>query len=145
MVICRVCKVELTKDNWSNYRREHRPNLCKSCNVKKTQAWRKEHPTAKTKRRKGYMTDYMREYRKTEQGLENIRASVRKEQHRRYRELPTNTILNEHFEGSHLHHMTPFIAAYIPKELHRSVYHNLKTGIGMIEINAKVTQWLANP
>ncbi len=144
MGICLDCGAELTSENWSQSRQKEYTRICKFCDVKRARAWRKEHPTAKNKRRKGYMTDYMREYRKTEQGLENIRTTVRKEQHRRHRDLPTDTILNEHFEGSHLHHITPSVAVYIPEKLHRSVYHNLKTGEGMNEINSKAKKWLDN-
>lgn len=45
------------------------------------------------------------------------------------------TALNEYFEGSELHHLTKDVVAFIPKELHRSIWHNLKTGKNMDLIN----------
>jgi hypothetical protein len=89
------------------------------------------------------MRDYMRQYRRDH--LERMRELGRLERNRRARDLPTDTILNEHFKGAHLHHMTPSVAIYIPKDLHRSVFHVLKTGEGMREINAKVMEWVTNP
>lgn len=43
--------------------------------------------------------------------------------------------LNEYFEGSQAHHINREFILYIPKELHRSVFHNVWNGIGMNEIN----------
>lgn len=86
------------------------------------------------------MREYLRKYRK--KNPEKVRAFVRVEQHRRRRELPTDTILNKHFEGADLHHITPSIAVYIPTTLHESVWHRLRTGEGMDEINTKAIEWL---
>lgn len=102
-------------------------------------AWNKKHPE-KHKNSKAYMRDYMRQYRLDHPEI--VRAIVRVEQHRRRRELPTDTILNKHFRGSVLHHMTPSVAIYIPAKLHRSIPHNLKTGKGMREINAKARTFI---
>ena len=49
--------------------------------------------------------------------------------------------INEPFEGSEGHHMTTEIVVYIPAGLHRSVFHNVFTGVGMDEINGKVLVW----
>jgi hypothetical protein len=113
------------------------------CDVKRARAWRKAHPNgAYHKYRigaKAYMRNYMRGYR--QKHLERMQELGRLEKHRRTRELPTSTILNKSFKGAHLHHITPSVAIYIPKGLHRSVFHNLKTGEGMDEINAKALAW----
>jgi hypothetical protein len=50
--------------------------------------------------------------------------------------------LNEAFGGCEGHHLNESEVIYIPKELHRSVYHNIWTGKGMDEINALATRWL---
>ena len=49
--------------------------------------------------------------------------------------------INIPFEGSEGHHMTTEIVVYIPAGLHRSVFHNVFTGVGMDEINGKVLVW----
>ena len=43
--------------------------------------------------------------------------------------------LNDYFEGAHAHHIDKEFVLYIPRELHRSVYHNMWSGEGMEEIN----------
>jgi hypothetical protein len=50
--------------------------------------------------------------------------------------------LNEWFDGSQAHHIDFECVVYIPKELHRSIYHNIWTDKGMVEINNKVFEWL---
>lgn len=50
--------------------------------------------------------------------------------------------LNEQFEGAVRHHINKEYIVWVPKELHRSVYHNVWTGQGMTEINNKVFEWL---
>lgn len=61
--------------------------------------------------------------------------------HRRQRRLPTSKVLNEWFKDSELHHISPEVAIHIPKQLHRGSPHNLRTGKGMHEINARVSHW----
>lgn len=50
------------------------------------------------------------------------------------------------FEGSHFHHMylngDNEYGMFIPVSLHKSVYHNGKTGQGMKEINKAALLWL---
>lgn len=50
--------------------------------------------------------------------------------------------LNESFEGAVAHHINKDTIVYVPKQLHQGVYHNLKTGQGMVEINNAVVEWL---
>lgn len=50
--------------------------------------------------------------------------------------------LNNWFEGSEAHHIDKECVVYIPKKLHRSIYHNIYTGYNMAEINDKVFEWL---
>jgi hypothetical protein len=49
---------------------------------------------------------------------------------------------NGRFEGSHGHHIDKETIIYIPKVLHNSIPHNVRTGKGMAEINDKVFEWL---
>ncbi len=50
--------------------------------------------------------------------------------------------LNSWFVGSVLHHVSEGVGAYIPRKMHESVKHNLRTGLGMEEINQLTTEWL---
>jgi hypothetical protein len=50
--------------------------------------------------------------------------------------------LNKIFEGSEGHHITANYVIFIPRELHRSVYHNFFKGTNMKEINALAFDYL---
>ncbi len=54
--------------------------------------------------------------------------------------------INQPFAGSQYHHLhimnNHAIGLYIPKELHRGVYHNSDNGKGMREINNQALVWL---
>lgn len=50
--------------------------------------------------------------------------------------------LNKFFEGSEGHHIGRDYVIFIPKELHRSVYHNFFKGTNMKEINASALDYL---
>jgi hypothetical protein len=43
--------------------------------------------------------------------------------------------LNQKFLGSEAHHIMHSVVIFIPRILHRSIWHNFKTGVGMDEIN----------
>jgi len=43
--------------------------------------------------------------------------------------------LNKPFEGSEAHHICATFIIYIPREMHRSIYHNVWTGKNMDKIN----------
>jgi hypothetical protein len=49
--------------------------------------------------------------------------------------------INNYFVGSEGHHLTKEYVIYIPKKLHRSVYHNILTGYNMNLINFEVLKW----
>lgn len=55
--------------------------------------------------------------------------------------------LNQRFSGSEGHHIMTSVVIFTPKNLHRSIRHNFKTGVGMDEINKLAfdfllgTQW----
>lgn len=50
--------------------------------------------------------------------------------------------INNPFKGCHRHHITKTIVVCIPKELHTHVWHNLKTGRGMAEMNMLALQFV---
>jgi len=50
--------------------------------------------------------------------------------------------LNKRFVGSEGHHLTSSVMVYIPKYIHRSVWHNMKNGLRMEEINKVAYNYL---
>ena len=50
--------------------------------------------------------------------------------------------LNKKFNNSDFHHITKSIGVYIPTELHRHIWHDLKTGLRMGEINLLALQYI---
>lgn len=87
-----------------------------------TKQWQLEHPE--------YNKEYSKEWWQTDKG----KACKQKENCNR-RGLGTIS-LNKPFPGSEFHHIDEEHGIHIPGELHRSIYHNLKTGQGMEDINA---------
>ncbi len=78
------------------------------------------------------INSYIREYRQTDNGRRkrHIERDAR-------RQFGTSEPLNEWFENSHEHHLhldDTTTTIFIPAELHNSIYHNSKTGEGIIEI-----------
>lgn len=51
-------------------------------------------------------------------------------------------LLNKRFLNSAAHHITESIIIYIPIELHKHIYHNLKRGTNMSEINMLALQFI---
>lgn len=81
---------------------------------------------------------YIAKWHKTPKGrLAIMRA------HAARRQVPrVQFFLNRPFPGSHLHHLDYRIGIWIPSELHKSIHHNLKTGLGMVAINDAISNWL---
>lgn len=50
-------------------------------------------------------------------------------------------LLNQSFGDCEGHHINRTDVLYIPRELHQSIRHNVWTGKGMAEINAKALAW----
>ena len=53
------------------------------------------------------------------------------------------TPLNSWFPGCEAHHINPQDVIYMPKALHRSIYHRQRDSRGMAEMNVLALQWLA--
>jgi len=51
--------------------------------------------------------------------------------------------MNTYFEGCEAHHLDHDHIVYMPKALHRSIFHRQRDGQGMEKINALALQWLA--
>lgn len=50
--------------------------------------------------------------------------------------------INKPFKGCEGHHLTKSLVIFIPKQLHKHIKHNLKSGWGMASINAIAIQYL---
>ena len=50
--------------------------------------------------------------------------------------------INASFEGAEGHHITHNFVMYIPKVLHRSMYHNMHTGRNIVAVNALALSFL---
>ena len=147
--ICKFCHNKYT-NKWRkshlNYLRKYKKKYYYSNSeyrqkcIKQATDWQKKHPDRKIKNTTAYMREYMRKYRIEHR--DRINEIARVEKNRRRRDLPTDTILNKHFKGAVLYHITPSVAIYIPEKLHKSVSHCLKTEIGMEEINVKAIKWM---
>ena len=69
-----------------------------------------------------------------ENHIEQYREIDRKHNSKRYRQFGFIP-LNEWFEGSEAHHICATFVIYIPKELHRSIWHSLFNNVNMEKIN----------
>ena len=104
---------------------------------------KKEYQLKKSKKIKEYNKkyrlehpDYSKEWRQTKNGKAwIIMANARR------RNLGSIG-LNEPFDDSEFHHFNNDYGIYIPAEIHRSIYHNLKTGQGMEMINKEAFEFL---
>jgi len=55
-----------------------------------------------------------------------------------------HSFINEPFEDSEGHHLDKDYVLHIPKDIHRSISHNLITGKNMDLINVKALKWIIN-
>jgi hypothetical protein len=87
-------------------------------------------------RGKLYMKKYNQFYVHTQKGMET------KNRMRQNRRDLGYSLLNEYFVGSEAHHIDRDHVLFIPKELHRSVWHSQDKLETMEKINTKVFCWL---
>jgi len=111
------------KEKKKEYYRQHREKYLIA--MKKYQDTHKEQYVIATKK-----------YLQSPKGKENITM------HNNKRRKKGFTSFNKYFVDSEAHHINNNEVIYIPKELHRSVYHNLNTGRGMFMINLIARNWL---
>ena len=50
--------------------------------------------------------------------------------------------INNYFKNSNAHHINENDVIYIPEDLHKSIWHNVFTGKGIVEINSLAFTWL---
>ena len=68
-------------------------------------------------------------------------SEMRKREASKHRQLGFNP-WNKSFKECESHHLTKEDVLYLPKELHRSIYHNIWTGQNMDIINTLAIQFL---
>ena len=113
---------------------------------KQHQEWYQIHKEELRKRAQEYRrmykercTESAKHWRKNNPG--KAREVWGKHQNKRKRNLGFNP-LNEWFVGSEAHHINFNDIIYIPKELHKSIHHNVWTGKNMEKINCLAYQFL---
>lgn len=138
--------------SWNPNSRNHLYQKYKSKTDKSAKEWKKKHPRKMKETYKKYAASekgkkrgekfnekhptYRQEYWRTPNGREAINRSFSK-----WRGLGFIP-LNEPFENCEGHHLNKGVGIYIPKQLHRSVHHNLWTGEGMETINKLALDYL---
>ncbi|MFA5340261.1 MAG: hypothetical protein WC332_00650 [Clostridia bacterium] len=117
---------------------------CKECKSKEDKKWRKEN-------REIYLQS-QKEWRdkNPHKKIENVKRIINwmninpekvKAKQYRYRGLGYEP-LNEKFEGAEGHHINEYQVIYIPKALHRSLWHSVSKNINMDIINEKAFEFL---
>ena len=142
-----ICGKEFIPTNSNQkYCLECKETAYKEGNIKAVKRWYKEHPEqAKETARKRYYKNRKKIIKQAKKWRKKNRKryleSLKKSMSKRYRELGYEPV-NKPFEGSEGHHMSDGVTViYIPKQLHRSLYHNHKTGQGMDKIDSMAVRW----
>ena len=154
--VCRVCGIILTINNWHNQKRQNHNYICKDCvsNYNKEyhhknkelestrcRKYYKEHAEKRKKEAKEwalqhpgrynlYMKSYLKSYFKTPKGKLHKRKMEYERRGLKYKPL------NERFDGAECHHVDKETVIYLPKEMHKLIWHSLKRNINMEAINA---------
>ena len=139
---CEECNSVVRKEylkQWRFSHLKHRKEYQKQWNKthsKYKKEWNKAHPEHKKQWNKVH-PEYLKQWAKD--NPDRFKA-IRKKRNSKCRQLGFIP-LNELFEGSEAHHIDKERVIYIPKKLHRSIYHNNFTGQGMDKINTLAVQW----
>ena len=131
MTIC--CRLHPEKQKEYNKQwREKNPEKHRENNKQ----WRKENPEYEKERQKRwqeenpeYAKEYIKQWWQTEKGKEWMRK------HNADRRDLGSIELNKPFDDSEGHHIDETYIIHIPKELHKSIWHNVRTDEGMSDIN----------
>jgi len=123
------CWYKENKEAKSKYRKQYRQTHKKQ-ESEWTKQWRKRHPENEKQCHERYL--------KTSKG-----KLANRKQHSKWRKLGYNVIniqdiTNPEYEG---HHLTINDVLFIPKKIHRSIWHSLIKNINMDKINFIAIQW----
>jgi len=97
-------------------------------NCEKRKEWDKKY--TQTEKGKATVKRGVQKYNRTEKGKTNSKKRDAKRRGIKFVEL------NDRFIGSEGHHLDKEFVVFIPKEMHRSVWHNVFMGKNMEKINA---------
>jgi hypothetical protein len=131
--ISRCAKWRLRHPEWhSKYRESHR---------KSTKKYRSSH----REKLKNDAKDYRSQHKIQSRNQGKIWRCKNPNKTREYKAKRRYNLkflsINNWFVGSVGHHITKEYVMYIPKELHRSVSHNIHTGFNMNLINYEAFKW----
>lgn len=102
---------------------------------------------ADPKKRKEYVKKWMREHPECRENWRRLHLEYFKPKLAEWSAKDRGLdfiALNKPFKNSAAHHIDEYFVIYVPKELHDSIRHSIKTGKNMKKINAKVFRWLAS-
>lgn len=125
---------ERGKSASKRYRKEH-PDKARAT----TKKWTDEHREQVRKKAKEWLDNhpgFEQRYRQTESGKERKRKIEFKR--RQFGFYP----LNNSFPGSEGHHIDMIRVIYIPKKMHRSVWHSILQNVNMGKINKLAVDFL---
>jgi hypothetical protein len=134
----------------ARWKLEH-PERWKEIRDRASKKWALEHPEERRESRncsvRKWLTTHLkqkeetdRQWRRLHPEMVRVRGGRREAKRRTLGFIP----LNIPFEGSEGHHVDKERVVYIPKDLHRSMRHNVWNGFGMEQINVLAMNYLAN-
>lgn len=154
-----VC--EATKEHVKKYRQENakeirersraRYEANKDVFKKRKQEYYKRTKEETNRRRREYRATHKKEIAEKDRLYRLAHPETNLKKHFNRRELGYQP-MNSPFPGCAFHHMhlkspdgtsNKSIGIHVPEKLHKSVYHNHRTGEGMAKINARCLKWLA--
>ncbi len=135
----KIFKNKRYKENWKSYLQEYNKKYNKKYyqeNKEELNINHKKWCLINKEKIKKYQKEYDQYYQQTLAG-----KNANKRHYNKRRKYGFNP-LNDYFENSEAHHIDEVNIIYISKELHRSIYHDLKKNINMNEINIKAWDFL---
>lgn len=106
----------------------------------RTKTWRLVHLEQVSDYKKAHEA-YAKTYRQTPEGKETMRK-VNAKQYAQRKQFGFTT-LNEYFDSSEGHHVDLKRVIYIPKEIHKSIWHSVTKNINMEVINNAAFEFMA--
>ena len=134
---CLICGQEYAP---TGHNQKYCPNCKKEGKCRGRKAWRlenRERKIASDKRWKIAHPDRVKAWERTHP--EDVR--IERKKHKAKRRFLAFVSMNDSFNGCEAHHINDHDVIYIPKEMHRSIPHNVWTGKNMERINALACAW----
>jgi len=149
---CKECSIIVKRETSVRWQKEHpeRVKLSRKKNYNKypdkakqaTKQWLLKHPEWKREEDKEQYRKHLQKIKERQKRyLQTHLDKWRKYNAKRERNLDFIP-LNEPFENAEAHHLDKIYVIYIPKEVHRSIWHSVIKNINMDEINAIAFNYL---